>query len=98
MTLKKLPRNVMPQLKQFLALSVFFLISGCSMFRYSDDPNYTICKNMQSQIQFGTSSAYNRFGNISYTEAAKGPDELERRRLQATYDKLNCNQYQWLKF
>ena len=67
------------------------------MFKYGDDPNYTLCKNLESKIQFGSNTTYSQFGNTTYTRAAEGVD-VEKRRLQASYDKLNCSQYQWLKF
>jgi len=70
-------------------LFVFFLISSCAIMQHGDDENYTLCKKLEGEIQFG--------GNTSYTREAEGAD-VEKRRLQATYDKLNCSQYQWFKF
>ena len=75
-------------IKGLVPLIASFLISGCSMFQHGDDPNYTLCKNIEGKIQFGSNTGY-------------GPSEtvgVEKRRLQTTYNKLNCSQYQWLKF
>ena len=84
-------------IKLLFFLIASFLISGCAMFQYGNDPNYTLCKTLQSEIQFGSNSSYSQFGNTTYTRADPGVD-VEKRRLQATYDKLNCSQYQLLKF
>jgi len=71
-------------------LTAFFLPYGCTLVQHGDDPNYTVCKNLQGRIQFGSNTT-------TYMPGADRND-VEKRRLQATYDKLNCSQYQWLKF
>lgn len=68
---------------------LLFLVSSCALIQHGDDPNYTICKNLQGKIQFGS--------DTSYTPEAQSA-AADKRRLQATYNKLNCGQYQWLKF
>ncbi|HSW71693.1 MAG TPA: hypothetical protein VLH77_06965 [Gammaproteobacteria bacterium] len=72
------------------SLFVFILISGCTLLQHGDDPNYTLCKNLQGKIQFGSNTT-------TYMPGADRTD-VEKHRLEATYDKLNCSQYQWLKF
>lgn len=81
----------MQQLRTFIWLLWFapLLITSCAMFEHGDDPNYTLCKSLEGKIQFG--------GNTSYSPEAQSAD-VDKRRLQATYDKLNCSKYQWLKF
>jgi hypothetical protein len=68
---------------------LFFLLSGCALFQHGDDPNYTLCKNIEGKIQFGSQT--------SYTPTAEKID-VEKRRLQATYEKLDCSKFQWVTF
>ena len=81
----------MQHLKEFrlALLFVLFLITSCTTFKHGDDPNYTLCQNLGGQIQFG--------GNTSYAPEAQSAG-VDKRRLQAAYDKMNCSQYQWLRF
>ena len=75
-----------------LNLGILFatiLLSSCGVLQHSDDQNYSICKTIQSRIQFA--------GTTNYTPEREGY-ESERRRLQATYEKLDCSKYQTLKF
>ena len=77
--------------KGISALSVWaiLLLNSCSALKYGNDPNYTLCKQLQGQIQFG--------GNTSYTPEAQSA-KVDKRRLEATYDKLDCSKYQSLTF
>lgn len=81
----------MSQLRIMLLLPLFIFssLTSCAMFEHGDDPNYTLCKSLEGKIQFG--------GNTSYAPEAQSAD-ADKRRLQATYNKLNCSKYQWLKF
>lgn len=66
-----------------------FLLNACTVLKYSKDPNYSLCKQLEGQIQFGD--------NTSYLPEAQSA-HADKRRLQATYHKLNCSKYQLLKF
>lgn len=66
-----------------------FLLNSCSALKYGDDPNYSVCKQLEREIQFG--------GSTSYTPEAQSAS-VDKRRLQSTYDKMDCSKYQWLKW
>lgn len=75
-------------IKGLVPMIVSLLINSCTLVQHGDDPNYTLCKNMEGKIQFGSNTGYKPSKTV----------DVEKRRLQATYNKLNCSQYQWLKF
>lgn len=75
-------------LRCFMGMAASFLITSCSALKQCDDPNYTLCQQMAGQIQFG--------GNTSYTRQAHS-QKVERRRLQSSYDKMDCQKYQLLR-
>ena len=77
------------RLLPFIPLLASFLVSGCALFQHGDDKNYTLCKSLQGQIQFG--------GNTTDAREAESA-EVDKGRLQAAYEKLNCSQYQWFNF
>ena len=81
-----------------LALSV--LLSGCAAFTHANDDNYTLCKNLEGQMMFGgrTNALTNFGGGVTAYEPAAQQNLADKRRIQATYDKLDCNKYQWFKF
>lgn len=58
-------------------LLICLLLSSCTALRYSNQPSYLLCKQLESQIQFG--------GNTSRTPKAQSAN-VDKIRLQATYD------------
>jgi hypothetical protein len=88
--LKNQIRTVMRTLRNALFLLIFAqTLTSCMMFRHGDDQNYTLCKSLQGQIQFS--------GNTSYRPTAEDQD-VDKQRLKETYDKLDCQRYQWFRF
>jgi len=75
--------------RSILLLLVVLSPISCSLLQHGNDPNYSLCKTLEGKIQFN--------GNTSYAPEAESAD-VDKRRLQATYDKMNCSQYQSLKW
>lgn len=88
----------MQQLKLLTLCPLLFLLNACTMLQHGDDPNYTMCKTLQNKITFSDNSSLVSTNPTSTFSQTAVQVNVEQKRLQATYDHLNCSKYQWLKF
>jgi len=87
------------KLKHLFFLYLIAQLQSCTMLQHGDDPNYTLCKTLENKLVFrDNSTLFSTNPTSTYEQTAAEADDEERDRIQATYDKMDCQRYQAFRF